>query len=133
MKRIVLIAITVMAAAGLRAQSIYVEPTSAFSEPMVCLMGDSISVSWFSDDPITELRYKCSNSVDWTKMMSITQPTHHFTLAIPMSEAGQKLEYVLVCGNHYQASSVCGEVIIPEKKRVEYGYRTDNCRHHPMW
>lgn len=132
MKRIVLISIMMMAMASLRAQSIYVEPTSAFSEPMVCLIGDSLSVSWFSDDPITELRYKCCDSVDWTKQMP-TQPTHHYTLTIPMSEAGQKLEYVLVCGNHYQAYSVCDEVIIPKKMHVEYGYRTDNRRHHPMW
>lgn len=131
MKRIISIAIILMAAASLKAQSIYVEPSSAFPEPKVCRTDDSISVSWFSDEPITELRYRCCDAVDWTKQTPIL-PTRHCTMTIPMSEAEQKLEYVLVCGNHYQAYSMCGEVIIPKIMHVEYGYRADN-RRLPMW
>lgn len=132
MKRIVTIAIIMMAAASLKAQSVYAEPSCTPPETNVHMTGDSISVSWFSDDPITELRYRYRDSVDWKKKVLI-HPTCHFTLTIPLPEVERNVEYVLVYGNHHRGYSVYGEVILPEKSRVEYGYRTDNSGYHPMW
>ena len=134
MKKITFIfAITMMAAASnhtATAQNSYVDGPACISEPQVMLDNDTnvVTFAWISDEPISEVRYRTDDSLDWVGERPAQQPCFHFSMTLPLDR--DHLEWMVLTGsNHF--STGCTTGVTHVTRRPSYGYQGN--RRHPMW